>query len=183
MAINGQTIPHFYKRLAKQILYIPQAPYIFQDTLANNIRFYTPEATDEAIQQAIQLVGLDELVKDLPEGIHTLIGESGRMLWGQAQRVALARAFVDQKRHVLLFDEPTAHLDIETEVEMKERMLPLMNDHLVFFATHRLHWMEEMDYILVMEKGQLVEQGTLAELIEKDGYYVQLMKQMRGGRQ
>ena len=87
------------------------------------------------------------------------------------------------KNHVLLFDEPTAHLDIETEVEMKERMLPLMNDHLVFFATHRLHWMEEMDYILVMEKGQLVEQGTLAELIEKDGYYVQLMKQMRGGRQ
>ena len=69
----------------------------FQDTLANNIRFYTPEATDEAIQQAIQLVGLDELVKDLPEGIHTLIGESGRMLsGGQAQRVALARAFVDQ---------------------------------------------------------------------------------------
>ena len=66
----------------KQILYIPQAPYIFQDTLANNIRFYTPEATDEAIQQAIQLVGLDELVKDLPEGIHTLIGESGRMLSG-----------------------------------------------------------------------------------------------------
>lgn len=101
--------------------------------MANNIRFYTPEATDEAIQQAIQLVGLDELVKDLPEGIHTLIGESGRMLsGGQAQRVALARAFVDQKRHVLLFDEPTAHLDIETEVEMKERMLPLMNNHLVF---------------------------------------------------
>lgn len=60
--------------------------------MANNIRFYTPEATDEAIQQAIQLVGLDELVKDLPEGIHTLIGESGRMLsGGQAQRVALAR--------------------------------------------------------------------------------------------
>ena len=110
----------FTKDWQKQILYIPQAPYIFQDTLANNIRFYTPEATDEAIQQAIQLVGLDELVKDLPEGIHTLIGESGRMLsGGQAQRVALARAFVDQKRHVLLFDEPTAHLDIETEVEMK----------------------------------------------------------------
>ncbi|MGC3593200.1 ATP-binding cassette domain-containing protein, partial [Enterococcus faecalis] len=76
----------------KQILYIRQAPYIFQVTLANNIRFNTPEATDEAIQQAIQLVGLVELVKDLPEGIHTFIGESGRMLsGGQAQRVALAR--------------------------------------------------------------------------------------------
>ena len=94
----------------------------------------------------------------------------------------MARAFVDQKRHVLLFDEPTAHLDIETEVEMKERMLPLMNNHLVFCDTssaldgrNGLHFSDG--------KGQLVEQGTLAELIEKDGYYVQLMKQMRGGRQ
>lgn len=59
-------------------------------------------------------------------------------------------------------------------------MLPLMGDHLVFFATHRLHWMAEMDYILVMDKGQLVEAGTLAELTEKNGYYVKLVNQMRG---
>jgi len=185
LRINQQTIPHFRQNdWQKQVLYIPQAPYIFQDTLANNIRFYSPEVSDEAVLQAISVVGLNEFVAQLPQGIYTPIGESGRMLsGGQAQRVALARAFVDQKRHVLLFDEPTAHLDIETEVELKERMLPLMNEHLVFFATHRLHWMEEMDYIFVMEKGQLVEQGTLAELIEKNGYYVQLMQQMRGAEQ
>ncbi|WP_348920621.1 thiol reductant ABC exporter subunit CydD [Enterococcus rotai] len=180
--VDEQLIPHFLqKEWQKQVLYIPQSPYIFQDTLANNVRFYTPNATDEQVLAAVQLVGLETLVRDLSEGLDTVIGESGRMLsGGQAQRVALARAFLDQERRVLLFDEPTAHLDIETEVELKERMLPLMNDHLVFFATHRLHWMAEMDYILVMDKGQLVEAGTLAELTEKNGYYVKLVNQMRG---
>ncbi|MGX7264373.1 thiol reductant ABC exporter subunit CydD [Enterococcus crotali] len=180
--VDGQVIPHFLqKEWQKQVLYIPQSPYIFQDTLANNVRFYTPDATDEQVLAAVQLVGLETLVTEFTDGLNTVIGESGRMLsGGQAQRVALARAFLDKTRRVLLFDEPTAHLDIETEVELKERMLPLMEDHLVFFATHRLHWMAEMDYILVMDKGQLVEAGTLAELTEKNGYYVKLVNQMRG---
>ncbi|PZL76038.1 thiol reductant ABC exporter subunit CydD [Enterococcus plantarum] len=180
--VDGQSIPHFLqKEWQKQVVYIPQSPYIFQDTLANNVRFYTPEATDEQVSAAVQLVGLETLVAELTDGLSTVIGESGRMLsGGQAQRVALARAFLDKTRRILLFDEPTAHLDIETEVELKERMLPLMEDHLVFFATHRLHWMAEMDYILVMDKGRLVEAGTLSELTDKNGYYVKLVNQMRG---
>lgn len=180
--VDGQSIPHFLqKEWQKQVVYIPQSPYIFQDTLANNVRFYTPEATDEQVSAAVQLVGLETLVEELTDGLSTVIGESGRMLsGGQTQRVALARAFLDKTRRILLFDEPTAHLDIETEVELKERMLPLMEDHLVFFATHRLHWMAEMDYILVMDKGRLVEAGTLSELTDKNGYYVKLVNQMRG---
>ncbi|MBL1229599.1 thiol reductant ABC exporter subunit CydD [Enterococcus sp. BWB1-3] len=181
-AINGEGMSHLnQKDWQKQMLYIPQSPYIFQDTLANNIRFYTPAASDQEIMHVIDLVGLTELVAELPEGIETVIGESGRMFsGGQAQRIALARAFLDQERRILVFDEPTAHLDIETEVEIKDKMLPLIEDHLVFFATHRLHWMKEMDYILVMDEGMLVEAGTLDELMEKEGYYVALTKEMRG---
>lgn len=182
LEINGQELPHFsQKSWQKQINYIPQAPYLFQATLADNIRFYMPEATDEEVIKAAEVVGLTGLISELPKGIHTEIGEAGRMLsGGQAQRVALARAFIDKKRKIFLFDEPTAHLDIETEVELKEKMLPLMENHFVVFATHRLHWMEEMDYILVLDHGRLVEKGTLEELLANNSYYVQLMKQMRG---
>ena len=80
----------------------------------------------------------------------------------------------------MIFDEPTAHLDIETEIDLKKRMIPLMENRLVLFATHRLHWIKKMDYILVMNHGQLVEQGTYSELTKKNGYFTSLMKQMRG---
>ena len=80
----------------------------------------------------------------------------------------------------MIFDEPTAHLDIETEIDLKHKMLPLMKNHLVIFATHRLHWMKEMDYILVMDHGKLVEQGTFDELKNKNGYFVKLMQEIRG---
>lgn len=97
-----------------------------------------------------------------------MIGEGARTVsGGQAQRIALARAFLDPSRKVLLFDEPTAHLDIETEASLKNDILPVFNDHLVFFATHRLHWIGDMDYVLVMDHGRLVEQGTPDELAQR----------------
>ncbi|MDX5028757.1 thiol reductant ABC exporter subunit CydD, partial [Streptococcus suis] len=79
--------------------------------------------------------------------------------------IALARAFLDQNRRIMVFDEPTAHLDIETELELKEKMLPLMSDRLVIFATHRLHWLNQMDVIVVMEKGRVAEVGSYQELL------------------
>ena len=165
----------------KQLLYIPQNPYVFTATLRENIAFYTPDVSDEQVLQAIKVVGLEDLLAELPDGLDTVIGSGRRVLsGGQAQRIALARAFLDKQRRVMIFDEPTAHLDIETELDLKKRMLPLMDHRLVFFATHRLHWMKEMDYILVMNHGRLVGQGTFADLQQHNEYFRQLMKEMRG---
>ena len=164
----------------KQLLYIPQHPYIFQLSLRENLTFYTPEATEAEIRKAIEVVGLAPLVAELPEGLETQLGGGARTLsGGQAQRIALARAFLDHSRKVLVFDEPTAHLDIETELEIKEGMLPLMENRLVFFATHRLHWMHQMDYIIVLKEGEIIETGTFDELVARNGHFYDLTKQMR----
>lgn len=182
VTIQGQTvgtlnIPDWHR----QITYIPQTPYVFTASLRENIAFYTPTVTDEQIKEAIHVVGLDDLLAELPDGLDTVIGAGKRALsGGQAQRIALARAFLDQQRKVMFFDEPTAHLDIETELDLKQRMIPLMKNHLVFFATHRLHWMAQMDYILVMDHGKLVEQGIYKDLLAKSGEFTKLIKRMRG---
>ena len=166
----------------RQVVYIPQDPYIFHATLRENIAFYRPDADDAAIEGAVEAMGLGELVRQLPQGLDTPIGEGARALsGGQAQRIALARAFLDPRRRILIFDEPTAHLDIETELELKERMLPLMEGRLVFFATHRLHWIHDMDAVMVVDGGRLAEFGAPEELLSRGGALARLAEHMLGG--
>ncbi|MEK4191358.1 thiol reductant ABC exporter subunit CydD [Paenibacillus sp. FSL L8-0494] len=159
----------------KQTSYIPQRPYIFSGTLADNIRFYYPEASMEAVSAAVKATGLSGLVDTLPHGLDEMIGGGGRSFsGGQEQRVALARALLSS-RPIMLLDEPTAHLDIETEYELKETMVPLFEGKLVFLATHRLHWMLDMDIIVVMKQGQVAEIGTHQKLLARKGAYYELI--------
>lgn len=182
--INDQTLPHLQQKdWQSQLQVLPQKPYIFHDTLRNNLAFYAKNKTDEALIHAIQVVGLDDWYASLDDGLDTIIGEGAvQASGGQTQRIGLARILLDQERRVLLLDEPTAHLDIETEIKLKETMLPLFDERLVIFATHRLHWLAQMDLILVMRDGQIVEQGTLSELNDKQGYFVALQSAMRGSK-
>lgn len=180
--INGIEIPHFsLEKWQEQVTYIPQHPYIFAGTVAENISWYEPETSRERIEQVANITGLTELMNSLPNGLDEKIGQGGRNLsGGEEQRIALARGML-QERPIMLFDEPTAHLDIETEHEIKKIMVPLLDNKLVFFATHRLHWMKNMDLILVLEKGQLVEIGTHDHLVKQQGPYYLLIKAHKGG--
>lgn len=166
----------------KQVAYLPQSPHIFSTTLRNNLTFYQPDATEEEIAHTLELVGLTSLVTELPKGLDTVVGEGGRSLsGGQSQRVALARAVLHRTCLVLVFDEPTAHLDIETEWELKQRMLPLMEGKLVFFATHRLHWLSEMDEILLLEDGQVRDFGSYEALSKANSFAYLSSNEKEGG--
>ncbi|WP_373770425.1 thiol reductant ABC exporter subunit CydD [Weissella soli] len=163
------------------VMTLPQKPYIFHATLRDNLCFYSQTATDDQLVQALQTVGLMTWFEQLPSRLDTIIGEGAlQVSGGQAQRLGLARILLDDQRRILLLDEPTAHLDIETEALLKEKMLPLFEHKLVFFATHRLHWLKQMDWIVVMRQGKIVEQGTLSDLYTNDSYFVELEKAMRG---
>jgi len=176
--LNNKEIPSLMTEEWRQkTVYIPQSPYIFSMTLRENIAFYQPGADDDEIKAALRATGLETLYQSLPNGLDEMLGDGGRTLsGGQEQRIALARAFLTDRK-VMLLDEPTSHLDIETEFELKETMLPLFENRLVFLATHRLHWMKNMDKILVLDNGKIVETGTHEELVAAKGCYYRLLIQ------
>lgn len=185
IVIGDQNVSHLHREdWLKQIAYIPQRPYIFPMSIADNIRFYAPDASNGRVKEVIKRIGLEPFVTSLKYGMSEQIGEGGRTLsGGQEQRIAIARAMLSD-RSIILLDEPTAHLDIETEYELKETMIELFSDKLVFFATHRMHWLKQMDHLLMLDHGTIVESGSYETLRAKEtGAFHTLTKTMQQRRE
>ncbi|CDG05134.1 thiol reductant ABC exporter subunit CydD [Lactococcus lactis] len=178
--LNEQSLTSLTDENYRQsVQFIPQKTYIFAGSFRENLAFYEPDSTDDEIKAAAKLAGLESLIDEI--GLDGQIGASGRTIsGGQAQRVALARAFLSHTRNILFLDEPTAHLDIETELEIKANILPLLENKLVFIATHRLHWLSSMDLVIVLNEGQVAGIGTPEQLLSENTYYQKLLSQMRG---
>jgi ATP-binding cassette subfamily C protein CydCD len=158
-----------------QIAWVPQKPYLFHDTISTNIRLGNPDATYEQLVEATKAAHLHEFITSLPEGYETVIGEGGaRLSGGQAQRLALARAFL-KNAPILILDEPTSSLDPETESLLEESTRQLMQGRTVITIAHRLNTVYQADQIIMLEKGQIVEQGTHGELMKKGGAYSKMV--------
>ncbi len=163
--------------LRSQFAYVSQNVTLFNDTLANNVAYGTcREASEEEILNALEAANAMDFVVDLPQGIQTLIGENGTLLsGGQRQRVAIARALL-KKAPILILDEATSALDTQTEKRIQTALDSLMQSCTSFVIAHRLSTIENADWIVVMDQGQIVEQGTHAMLIEKNQVYAMLYR-------
>ncbi|NAS26111.1 ATP-binding cassette domain-containing protein [Herbidospora sp. NEAU-GS84] len=155
---------------------VMQDPHLFHDTIAANLRYARPEATDEEIWEALRAAQIADLVATLPEGLDTVVGERGyRFSGGEKQRVALARLLL-KAPPVVVLDEATAHLDSESEVAVQQALKTALAGRTSLVIAHRLSTIREADVILVMNEGRVVELGRHDELMVLDGAYAELYK-------
>lgn len=159
----------------ERIAIVAQDTYIFNDTLRGNLLLARPEATDAELARVLRDASLTEFVQGLPQGLDTWIGEEGaRLSGGERQRVAIARALL-KDAPLLVLDEATANLDTVTEGEVLAALRAAMAGRGILVITHRLVGMEEMDEILVLDRGRVVERGTHSELLLAGGLYRQML--------
>jgi ATP-binding cassette, subfamily B, bacterial MsbA len=164
------------KSLRQQIGIVPQETILFSDTVLANIRYGKLEATQAEIEAAAQAANAHEFISnDLPEGYQTMVGERGvKLSGGQRQRVAIARAILKDPR-ILILDEATSSLDSESESLVQEALERLMNGRTSFVIAHRLSTVINADWVLVLDQGRVVEQGTHSQLLQNpDGLYYRL---------
>lgn len=158
----------------KQIAYLSQTPYIMSGTLRENLEFGL-EVTDEKLWQVLQQVQLVDFVSTLPMGLDTEIGEGGYGLsGGQRQRLALGRTLL-RPAQILILDEVTAHLDVETEHLIMQVLREYGQDKIVLYVGHRVQTMKYVDILFVLREGRLVESGSYTDLVAQNGYFASLV--------
>ena len=170
-----------YRSLRQQISIVPQEPVLFSCTVAENIAYGRPMATRAEIEEAARQAEADGFIRALDKGYDSLLGERGSTLsGGQRQRLALARAFLKNSR-ILILDEPTAALDVETEAAVLRALERLRQGRTLFVVAHRLSTVRNASVLFVMHEGQIVERGTHAELVARGGHYARVAALQFGG--
>jgi thiol reductant ABC exporter CydD subunit len=157
------------------VAWVPQRPYLFHGSVADNIRLARPDAPDEMLRDAARDAGADTFIDALPRGYETPVGEDGiRLSGGQRQRIALARAFLAGARLVVL-DEATSHLDADSETLIRDAVQRLGRDRAVLIVSHRLRLVTIADLVAVVDRGRIVESGSPANLRGRDGAFRRLL--------
>jgi ATP-binding cassette subfamily B protein len=154
---------------------------MFHRTIADNIRFARPHASDDEVRRAARLAHADVFVDALPDGYGTLVGERGlKLSGGQRQRIAIARAIL-KDAPILVLDEATSALDSESEKHIQEALWTLMKGRTAIVIAHRLSTVRRMDRLIVIDGGRIVEEGTHDELLARRGAYAALWEHQSGG--
>tara|TARA_R110002167_G_scaffold119831_1_gene297387 strand:- start:2896 stop:4680 length:1785 start_codon:yes stop_codon:yes gene_type:complete len=182
--IDGQDISQCsLASLRKLVGIVPQDTVLFNDSLFENVRYGRPEASDAEVREAIRMAHLQGFIAQLPEGEHTQVGERGlKLSGGEKQRVAIARTIL-KGAPILVFDEATSSLDSHSEQAILGAIRELARDHTSLVIAHRLSTIVDADKILVLDAGQLLEQGSHSELLAREGAYAALWnaQQKQGG--
>ena len=158
-----------------------QDTFLFAETVLDNIRFGNPKATDQDCIQAAKQAEADHFIQQLPEGYHTnLVERAANLSGGQRQLISIARTILADPS-ILILDEATSSVDTRTELRIQASLLKLMRGRTSFVIAHRLSTIREADLVVVIDQGEIVEQGTHQELLAKKGFFHNLyMSQFKG---